>query len=98
MTNIDYSGRITEYQKSSYRSPTMPYGFNLSTDDIEQEVARTKKELERQLYGLILRLGEDPATYATESHVVPEDETTENYPIKLDIARVLSNLAFIDSL
>jgi len=77
----------------------MPYEFStLSTEDMAQEAGRVKKELERQLYGAILKMGEDPSTYDTASHVVPEDEFAVNYAIKLDIARTLSNISFINEL
>jgi hypothetical protein len=77
----------------------MPYEFSmLAPEDIAQETARVQKELERQLYGAILKLGVDPKEYDTATHVVPEDETTPDYQTKLDIARILSNLAFIESL
>lgn len=77
----------------------MPYAFStLTSEDMAQESARVKKELERQLYGAILKLGEDPDTYNTDAHEVPEDEFAVNYAIKVDIARILSNIAFINSL
>jgi hypothetical protein len=77
----------------------MPYAFStLTAEDMAQESARVKKELERQLYGAILKLGEDPDTYNTDAHEVPEDEFAVNYAIKVDIARILSNIAFINSL
>lgn len=77
----------------------MPYEFSLlSAEEKAQEAGRVKKELERQLYGAIIKLGEDPETYDTAAHVVPEDEFEANYPVKVDIARILSNLAFIDTL
>lgn len=105
MTNesyIDYSGIITNASidaRTYYRSPRMPYDFStLSAEDMAQESARVKKELERQLYGAILKLGEDPASYNTGAHEVPEDEFAPNYAIKVDIARCLSNIAFINSL
>lgn len=102
MTKIDYSGKITNTVFSIneyYRSPKMPYEFStLSNEDMAQESARVKKELERQLYGAILKMGEDPSTYATESHSVPGDEFAEHYAIKVDIARILSNIAFIDGM
>jgi len=101
MTNTDYSGNITEaVDTSSYwRIPKMPYEFsNLSAEDMTQEANRVKKELERQLYGAILKMGESPATYDTDAHTVPEDEFAVNYAIKVDIARILSNLAFINNL
>lgn len=101
-TFIDYNGRIAGRISSVsefYRSPQMPYEFStLSPEDMAQEATRVKKQLERELYGAILLLGEDPAEYNTAAHVVPEDETSANYPVKLDIARILSNLAFIAAL
>ena len=102
MIELDSSGRINENISSVsdfYRSPRMPYEFtSLTADDMAQESARVKKELERQLYGAILKMGEDPSTYATESHSVPDDEFSEHYAIKVDIARILSNISFINNL
>jgi hypothetical protein len=99
---IDYGGIVEDGYKSPetyYRRPIMPYEFStLSAEDMAQEAARVKKELERQLYGAILKLGEDPDTYNTDAHVVPEDEFAVNYAVKVDIARILSNIAFINSL
>ena len=99
---IDYSGTVVDGHESPrtyYRRPIMPYVFStLSAEDMAQESARVKKELERQLYGAILKLGEDPASYNTDTHEVPEDEFAVNYAIKVDIARILSNLAFVNSL
>jgi hypothetical protein len=99
---IDYSGTVVDGPKSPrtyYRRPIMPYEFStLSAEDMAQEADRVKKELERQLYGAILKLGEDPASYNTDAHEVPEDEFAVNYAIKVDIARILSNLAFVNSL
>jgi len=74
----------------------MPYEFsNLSTEDRAQEAARVEKELERQLYGAILKMGENPVTFNAAAVIVPEDEFEVNYAIKVDIARIMSNLAFI---
>jgi hypothetical protein len=103
MTNyLDYCGIITTRISSVsefYRSPQMPYEFStLSPEDMAQEAARVKKQLERELYGAILLLGEDPAGYDTAAHTVPDDETSANYPVKLDIARILSNIAFVNSI
>lgn len=101
-TYIDYNGIIGAESVNPvtyYRSPRMPYAFStLTSEDMAQESARVKKELERQLYGAILKLGEDPDTYNTDAHEVPEDEFAVNYAIKVDIARILSNIAFINSL
>lgn len=99
---IDYSGTIVTGNQNPttyYRRPIMPYEFSsLSAEDMAQEADRVKKELERQLYGAILKLGEDPASYNTDAHEVPEDEFAVNYAIKVDIARILSNLAFINAI
>lgn len=77
----------------------MPYEFaTLTAEDMAQEATRVKKQLERELYGAILLLGEDPAEYNTATHTVPADETTPGYPVALDIARILSNIAFVNSL
>ena len=77
----------------------MPYEFsNLSTEDKAQEAARVTKELERQLYGAILKMGENPTTFNAAAVVVPEDEFEVNYAIKVDIARIMSNLAYIAAL
>lgn len=98
---VDAGGNIGESFTSpaTWRTPQMPYEFSLlSSEEKAQEALRVKKELERQLYGAIVKLGEDPATYDTSAHVVPEDEFAVNYAIKLDIARFLSNLAFIDQM
>lgn len=102
MNRVDYGGKITNNVISVseyYRSPRMPYEFSLlSAEDMTQEASRIKKELERQLYGAILKMGENPSTYDTASHSVPEDEFAVNYAIKVDIARILSNIAFINGL
>ena len=101
MTNTDYSGNVVEAVNTSsyWRIPRMPYEFsNLSAADMAQEADRVKKELERQLYGALLKMGENPATYDTAAHTVPEDEFAVNYAIKVDVARILSNLAFINNL
>ena len=98
---IDTSGNMeSEYTSPTlWRTPQMPYEFSLlSTEEMTQESNRVKKELERQLYGAIVKLGQDPATYDTDAHVVPEDEFEVNYPIKLDIARFLSTIAFIEQM
>jgi len=98
MTNTDYNGRITvaENTYTYWRTPRMPYEFsNLSTEDRAQEAARVEKELERQLYGAILKMGENPVTFNAAAVIVPEDEFEVNYAIKVDIARIMSNLAFI---
>jgi hypothetical protein len=85
--------------KEFYRSPQMPYEFlNLTNEEKLQEKDRVKKDLERQLYGLILKLSVNPASYDTSAHTVPDDEFAENYAVKLDIARVLSNINFLNSL
>jgi len=100
-TYIDASGIIGSGFTSPtiWRTPQMPYEFSLlSEEEKTQEANRVKKELERQLYGAIIKLGEDPATYNTAAHVVPEDEFEVNYAIKLDISRLLSNIAFIDGM
>lgn len=101
-TYITYNGIIEPESinpATYYRSHRMPYAFStLTPEDMAQESARVKKELERQLYGAILKLGEDPDTYNTDAHEVPEDEFAVNYAIKVDIARILSNIAFISSL
>ena len=77
----------------------MPYEFsNLSAEDRAQEAARVTKELERQLYGAILKMGENPDTFDAAAVVVPEDEFEVNYAIKVDIARIVSNLAYIAAL
>jgi len=82
-----------------WRTPQMPYEFSsLSAEEKVQEANRVKKELERQLYGSIIKLGLDPETYNTAAHVVPEDESEVNYPVKLEISRLLSNIAFIDGM
>ncbi len=101
MTNTDYGGNLSVAIKTStyWRTPRMPYEFtNLSAEDRTQEAERVKKELERQLYGAILKMGEDPATFNAAAVVVPEDEFSVNYAIKVDIVRILSNLAFIAAL
>lgn len=101
MTNTDYNGKLTTAVKTStyWRTPIMPYEFsNLSTEDKAQEAARVEKELERQLYGAILKMGENPVTFNAAAVVVPEDEFEVNYAIKVDIARIMSNLAYIATL
>lgn len=96
--NIDTSHH-SFYSHPRYRSTPMPYDFSsLSQEDVVLEKARIVKELERQLYGAILRLNENPETYDTSAHVVPQDPEEVGYVLKLDVARLLSEIAFVASI
>jgi hypothetical protein len=87
------------YSHPKYRSTQMPYDFSqLSQEDAILEKDRVIKELQRQLYGAILRLGENPETYETSAHVVPEDPEEVGYVLKLEVARLLSQLEFVASI
>ena len=100
-TYTNYDGNIVDKHITPdiWRTPQMPYEFStLNEADMLQEKNRVKKELEHQLYGSIVKLGQDPATYDTDSHTVPEDVTTPNYPLYLEIAQTLSRLQFIANL
>lgn len=110
MTNIYYKpdefdgGNIDTrhhsfYSHPRYRSMQMSYDFSqLPPEDMILEKDRVIKELQRQLYGAILRLNENPETYETSTHIVPEDPEEVGYVLKLEVARLLSQLEFVASI
>ena len=58
---------------------------------------RIKKIYIASAYELIVRIGEDPETYDTETLVVPEDTSEKDYYLKRDLQEYIDGISRIES-
>lgn len=62
------------------------------------EVANRVKDItSKNIYELVLRLGQDPASFDDAALVVPEDESDPEFTLKKDLKSNIDRLAWINT-